>query len=308
MIRIDEGSAWDVPKGEPLPPIPADNPMAPYRHHLEGLKVALKLSEKYNIYIIPSGDNVVGRNIDIFYNEGDGEGYNQTLKQLWQYISTNFGKHPKLLAYDLLNEPSRPGEKQHYLSKVLPELISIIRAIDTNTYIIVEPPPFSLPDQGFSSLQPINDPKAVYSFHWYYPHTYTHQGLADYPELTEAYPGQFKVFPDSTYESWDINRMRQYVSAVRNFQLNNNAIIWVGEFSAIRWAKGAAKWIQDSIDVFEGYGWSWAYHAYRGWNGWNPTFDADEPTSNEDDGGKITDRLNTLINGWSNNRETSYKH
>jgi len=270
--------------------------MAPYRHHLEGLRVALKLAEKYHIYIIPSGDSVVGR-------DGESLAYYQSLSQLWQYIAGNFGRHPYLLAYDLLNEPHGSGETNYYFETALPELVRAIRALDTNSYIVVEPAPFALPDQGFAALSPIADPKVVYSFHWYYPHPYTHQGLGDYPRLSEAYPGTFAVFPGSPAQSWDRERMSNYMAEVRRFQLEHNAIIWVGEFSAIRWAQGAAGWLADSIAVFESYSWSWAYHAYRGWNGWNPTFSATDPVSNEDDGGQTTDRLEALLEGWSRNEE-----
>ena len=46
---------------------------------------------------------------------------------------------------------------------------------------------------------------------------------------------------------------------------------------------------------------SWNYHMYGGWNGWNPTFDAVEPSNNNTDGGKVTDRLQMLLAGWKRN-------
>lgn len=58
------------------------------------------------------------------------------------------------------------------------------------------------------------------------------------------------------------------------FQQQHNVHIWVGEFSAIRWAGDAAQWIVDAIEIFEKYNWDWTYHAYKGWNGWNHTFTA----------------------------------
>lgn len=302
MMRGDEGTIWtSVKKGEPAPAIPQDDPMAPYRHHLEGLKVALELAEKYDMWIIPSGDNVIGRQIDYFYQKGDSEnnGYFQSLKQMWIYIAEHFGKHPRLLAYDLLNEPWTDGEKEFYLDTCVPELIRTIRAIDTNTYMIVEPPPFALPG-SFRTMPVYDDPKIVYSPHWYFPHMYTHQGLGSYPKPA-VYPGELRCFPDSPLEYWDRDKLKEYLKDVRAFQLANNAIIWIGEFSVLRWAPGAAKWLEDSIAVFEEYGWSWAYHAYRGWNGWNATFDADDPVGNIDDGGKMTDRLQVLMKGFAHN-------
>ena len=71
--------------------------------------------------------------------------------------------------------------------------------------------------------------------------------------------------------------------------------MWVGEFSVIRWAPGAARWLDDSIGIFEKHGWSWLYHCYGEWNGWNPTFAADDPSSNQRDRGKVTDRLEALL-------------
>jgi hypothetical protein len=47
--------------------------------------------------------------------------------------------------------------------------------------------------------------------------------------------------------------------------------IYLGEFSAIRWAPGdsAHQYLRDCIDIFEEYGWDWAYHAFREWDGWS---------------------------------------
>ena len=47
--------------------------------------------------------------------------------------------------------------------------------------------------------------------------------------------------------------------------------MYLGEFSAIRWAPGdsAYNYLQDLIDIFEEHGWDWAYHAFREWDGWS---------------------------------------
>jgi hypothetical protein len=91
------------------------------------------------------------------------------------------------------------------------------------------------------------------------------------------------------------------MQAAIDFQATHNAIIWVGEFSVIRWAPGAAQWVKDSIEIFEKHHMSWNYHMYGGWNGWNPTFDPGDPSNNNTDGGKVTDRLQMLLDGWKKN-------
>jgi hypothetical protein len=47
--------------------------------------------------------------------------------------------------------------------------------------------------------------------------------------------------------------------------------IFVGEFSCVKWApnKSAESYIADSLEFFESYGWSWSYHEYRRWYGWD---------------------------------------
>ena len=51
--------------------------------------------------------------------------------------------------------------------------------------------------------------------------------------------------------------------------LDGRIHIYVGEFSAIRWAPGADNYLRDCIDIFEEYGWDWTYHAYREWDVWS---------------------------------------
>ncbi len=78
--------------------------------------------------------------------------------------------------------------------------------------------------------------------------------------------------------------------------------MFVGEFSAARWSPGAAQWVKDSIELFEKYDMDWVYHSYWGWNGWNPTFDPEEPASNDSDGGKMTEVMKVLVEGWAKNK------
>jgi hypothetical protein len=62
---------------------------------------------------------------------------------------------------------------------------------------------------------------------------------------------------------WDKPQLRKALQPVRDFQLAHHVGIYVGEFSALRWAPGACNWLRDCIDLFEEYGWDWTYHAYR---------------------------------------------
>jgi endoglucanase len=58
---------------------------------------------------------------------------------------------------------------------------------------------------------------------------------------------------------------------VAEFQRKYNVHIYIGEFSAIRWAPGdsAQRYLKDLIDIFEVHDWDWSYHAFREWDGWS---------------------------------------
>jgi len=303
-VSVDEGTPWARTKrGEAPPPIPADDPMAPYREHLRGLTVALHLAEKYGIQIILTVSDIVGRRIDVMYAAGDGGGFEKELTRVWTVLAREFGSHPNLLGFDLLNEPNGK-EEARWTKETLPALVKTVRAIDTNTYLVIEPSPWALP-WGFESFRPIADAKVAYSLHHYMPHTYTHQGIGGYdkPEYRgKAYPGLLKKFPSDPPMYWGKAQLEETLLAAAAFQKASGAPMFVGEFSAARWAPGAAAWVRDSIELFEKYGMDWVFHCYWGWNGWNPTFDADETPSNDSDGGKLTDRIAVLLEAWAKNR------
>ena len=76
-------------------------------------------------------------------------------------------------------------------------------------------------------------------------------------------------FPGRDRDRRDSQHLRQTVQVVRDFQLKYNVPIFIGEFSAIAWAPGAERYLEDCISIFEEYGWDWTYHAFREWTGWS---------------------------------------
>ena len=298
----DEFSEEDTRTWEKMPAVHKNELLAPYRENLEGLEHVLKLAEKYHIYVIPAAG--FRRNTDILYEESGVACFQTTLVELWKYIAKEFGTNPWLLGYDLLNEPNSKNEIQYWWNVTVPTLVREIRAIDKDTYLVVQPTPWGNVE-GFRKLTPIKDPKVVYSFHFYRPHNYTHQGVGVH-KLTKGkfvYPGNLINFDTSPEIYWDRNQMCKEVADVLEFQEKYSVRIWCGEFSAIRWAPGAAQWIADAISVFEVYGWNWCYYSYGEWNGFNPTFAHDSKENFNPDGGERTDRLQVLENALKLNRK-----
>ena len=166
-----------------------------------------------------------------------------------------------IYGYDLMNEahhnsPALPGGDIVGLQE---RCAKAIREIDPDTPIIVES---MYGDPGwFRSLSAIDLDNVIYSVHFYYPHDYTHQGILTPAERVERWPDPKK--------GWDRDFMRRGLRPVIDFQKEHDAKIFVGEFSAIAWADGAADYIRDCIAVFEELGWDWTYHAYREYQGWS---------------------------------------
>lgn len=124
--------------------------------------------------------------------------------------------------------------------------------------------------ETFAYLSPLAMDNIIYKVHMYAPHSFTHQRLAgEGPVVT--YPGRIDG------EMWDRERIRRELKPVIEFQKRHNCKIYVGEFSAIAWAPGAEKYLNDCIEVFEELGWDWSYHAFREWNGWSLEHEGDNP-------------------------------
>ena len=87
------------------------------------------------------------------------------------------------------------------------------------------------------------------------------------------------------------------------FQQAFNVHMYVGEFSAIRWAPGdsAYNYLRDVIELFEEYGWDWSYHAFREWDGWSVEHGSD-PESHQP-ASEPTDRQELLLKYFARNKK-----
>lgn len=213
---------------------------------------------------------------------------------VWERIARRFRGRAALWAYDLVNEPvlavPLPGMPDEVAAQA--RCARAVRAIDPETTILIAGGDWSSPD-GFRELVPVDVPNVVYQVHMYVPGTFTHQGVHR-PSEPIAYPGRIGG------EDWNKERLRGVLRPVREFQLAYNVHLYVGEFSAIRWAPGAADYLRDCIELFEEYGWDWSYHAYREWDGWSVEHGSDP--KDRDPAAEPTDRQRLLLGWFGKNR------
>ena len=231
---------------------------------LDDLDKALTSCQKHGIKVVidlhsPPGGRDASSDMAMFYEKK----YQDHFVKTWEKIARRFKGNPALWGFDLVNEPvcSKPTAAGMDSLATQIRAAQAVRAIDPKTTIIIESENWDSPE-AFAWLTPVKVPNVVYQVHMYVPHAYTHQGVNG-PLAPIAYPGIIGG------QNYDQAALRKVLAPVREFQRAYNVHIYVGEFSAIRWAPGAEKYLADCISIFEEYGWDWSYHAYREWPGWS---------------------------------------
>jgi hypothetical protein len=222
--------------------------------------------------------------------------YQEHFVRLWEKIARRYQGHAAIWGYDLVNEPVQGKPSPTGIADWLGTQVKAaqaIRAIDRDTPIIIEAEDWDSPP-GFRYLMPVELPWIIYQVHMYWPHSFTHQGV--YGARTGVpYPGVIDGQP------CDQAALRRYLQPVREFQLAYNVHIYCGEFSAIRWAPGAATYLKDCIELFEEYGWDWSYHAYREWDGWSVEHGPDP--NDHQAAAEPTDRKKLLLEWFAKNQK-----
>jgi len=278
-----------------------DRDLAEYDQWLDGrldeLDKALEACRRYGIKVVVDMHSPPGGR----YENNDLAIFNEPLYQdhfvaLWEKIARRYQGNSVIWGYDLVNEPvqnlpSPPGVADYLGAQV--RAAKAIRAIDPQMPIFIEASEWDSA-QGFRELEPVDVPNVIYQVHMYVPGEFTHQGV--FSKVTGiAYPGKIGNLV------WDKEQLRKVLQPVREFQLAYNVHIYLGEFSAIRWAPGAANYLGDCIELFEEYGWDWTYHAYREWDGWSVEHGSDP--ENHQPTPEPTDRKQLLLSWFAKNEK-----
>jgi hypothetical protein len=277
-----------------------DRDLAEYDRWLDGrlneLDQALAACRRYGLKAVidmhsPPGGRYANNDLVIFHEAL----YQDHWVAIWEKIARRYKGHPAIWGYDLINEPAQTAPSPEGIADYLGaqrRAAKAIRAIDPDMPIFIESAEWDSA-AGYKELEPIDVPKLIYQVHMYVPGEFTHQGVHG-KSAPVTYPGKIGKM------EWNKEQLRKALQPVRDFQLAYNVHIYVGEFSAIRWAPGADTYLRDCIDLFEEYGWDWTYHAYREWDGWSVEHGSDQqnhlPTQ------EPTDRKTTLLKWFGKNQ------
>ncbi len=184
--------------------------------------------------------------------------------EVWRKMAARYKGNNTIWGFDLVNEPNddeTAPDCKDWQGLAL-DGARAVREVDPDRTLIIEPCKYGGAG-GFTYFNPLPLAHVVYSFHMYEPLTFTHQGVFHPNDGPFTYPGPIDG------KLWNRDALAAAMQPAVDFARRYRVQLYVGEFSAIRWAPGADRYLADVTSLFEEHGWDWSYHAYREWQGWN---------------------------------------
>ncbi len=224
--------------------------------NLDSLLTMIKNANMFAVITARSGP---GRNTDWIGTLWTSQAEQDAWVAMWKYTADRYKNNSVVVGYDLMCEPyqneiiSPPTDipsvfypayaNTLYDWNPLAKRISdAIRQVDTTTPILIGGMNYSAAP-WLNSLTSNGDNKTVYMVHNYEPHeTYTHQP-APYTNTYGTTTG--------TYTRADLLPPFAYIST---FKSSRSAPVGINEFGVMRFQPGAGQYLNDEMDIMEGYG------------------------------------------------------
>jgi hypothetical protein len=208
------------------------------------------------------------------------------LVMLWQRLAGHYAtRDPERVFFEIMNEPE--ANDPYRWAGIQARVAAAIRqAAPKNTIIATGPNYSDIPD--LLTQHPLSDGNVIYNFHFYDPHTFTHQGAGwgtpwwiythglPYPADESSMAGLVKEVPDAAnrfqleeywLDRWDAHRIRLMIDEAAAWGRENNVPLICNEFGAFREhtdPQSRMNWIRDVRTALEADGIGWAMWDYRG--------------------------------------------
>jgi endoglucanase len=202
----------------------------------------------------------------------------------------NFAHHyattdPSLVYFEILNEPH--DVDAYRWSGEQARLVEIIRSQAPQHTIIAGSGNYDSLD-SLVATEPVRDDNVIYTFHFYQPFEFTHQGASwagvgqiylrhvPYPSSPDAVAPLLASEPDEVarvglarygLERWNAGRIAGEVSLADEWARTRHVPLWCGEFGAYTknsLPEARAQWIGDVRRGLEASGIGWAMWDYQG--------------------------------------------
>lgn len=221
---------------------------------------ALGWCERYGLNAVIDLHKTAGFSFDSGEKEAgffENEGLQRRFLNLWEEIARRYGKYPKTVAFELLNEVT-DREFIGVWNRLARECIEKIRVCAPDTLILVGSY-WNNSAEAVKDLDAPCDDRVVYNMHCYEPLKFTHQG-ADWTELIQ--PSERFSFDEMKITPAYFEEL--FSSAIEAAKRNHTAL-YCGEYGVIEncTPEDTLKWFETVHGVFEKYGISRSVWNYK---------------------------------------------
>ena len=168
----------------------------------------------------------------------------KVLNPIWKQLAERYKDASEYIVYELMNEPH--GIDIELWNEIIFRLFKMVRSIDKKHYIIAGGADWNSLD-AMKTLPDFEDDKVIYTFHFYDPHTFTHQGAPwahmerviniPFPYDPERMPAlpenpteeerqKFETYP----EQGTVEAVEAFFDQYVEFSVQRNSPVFCGEF------------------------------------------------------------------------------
>lgn len=207
----------------------------------------------------------------------------EVLEKVWIQMATHFKDRSELIYYEVLNEPH--GISDVLWNNIQQNIVTAIRNIDTKHTIVIGPASWNSYN-NLAAMPEYQDDNLLYTFHFYDPFIFTHQGASWVGPSMEPLAGvpfpyaaaQMPIFPNSLNGSWIESSFNNYnndgklatvkslIDIAVDFREARNVPIYCGEFGVyipnsqkedrVYWYEEVRKYLEE-----KNIAWTmWDYH------------------------------------------------
>ncbi len=205
------------------------------------------------------------------------------LEKVWTQMAAHYKDATEFLYYEVLNEPH--GISDNLWNTIQQQVIEAIREVDTKHFIVIGPAGWNSYN-NLDDMPVYTDSKLIYTFHFYDPFVFTHQGASWVdPSMVPLsgvpfpyHPDSMPAFPSSLNGTWiqqNFNdyqnlgtaaRVKSWLDIAILFKNGRNVPVYCGEFgvyipnsnnySRNNWYGIVRKYLEEN-----GIAWTaWDYH------------------------------------------------
>jgi endoglucanase len=214
------------------------------------------------------------------------DGFVERFTNFWRMLAQHYSSwDAERVFFEILNEPET-GDRYRWLG-IQTKLAGAIRENAPQHTIITAGARYSADDE-MVFMEPLADGNVIYNFHFYEPHTFTHQGAGwgspwwiwvkglGYPSSVEDANRVAAGVPDELgklwvmrygRDHWDAGRIEADIKEVAEWAARRHLVVTCNEFGAYRRftkPEDRARWITDVRTALERHGIGWTTWDYAG--------------------------------------------